>query len=207
MAWRGGRHPLLSGCHRSASPFLDSPVLHRAGPLVTGKHSLICLPARTTEPACGVHCAGSIRAVYDLLGEATNRPIYQLLGGAVRTTLPVYGSSMSKRRPHKRKPTECSPSQNHMSFKPAGSALQTRWGKAGTHGRGDQEARARRAECPGPPTLYCTPMPTERTALQERFEWVGSWKAWTLGILKNHAPTTNSNQQLKWYESLTSRSP
>jgi len=41
---------------------------------------------------CGIDTA-----VYDLLGKVTNRPVYQLLGGAVRTTLPVYGSSMSRK--------------------------------------------------------------------------------------------------------------
>ncbi len=40
---------------------------------------------------CGIDTA-----VYDLLGKVTGRPVYQLLGGAVRTTLPVYGSSMSR---------------------------------------------------------------------------------------------------------------
>jgi L-alanine-DL-glutamate epimerase-like enolase superfamily enzyme len=38
---------------------------------------------------CGVDTA-----IWDMLGQATGRPVYQLLGGAVRTTLPVYGSSM-----------------------------------------------------------------------------------------------------------------
>ena len=41
---------------------------------------------------CGIDTA-----VYDLLGKVTNRPVYQLLGGAVRTSLPVYGSSMSRK--------------------------------------------------------------------------------------------------------------
>jgi L-alanine-DL-glutamate epimerase-like enolase superfamily enzyme len=40
---------------------------------------------------CGIDTA-----VYDLLGKAVGRPVYQLLGGAVRTSVPVYGSSMSR---------------------------------------------------------------------------------------------------------------
>jgi L-alanine-DL-glutamate epimerase-like enolase superfamily enzyme len=41
--------------------------------------------------------AGIDTAVYDLLGKVTGRPVYQLLGGAVRTRIPVYGSSMSRK--------------------------------------------------------------------------------------------------------------
>jgi len=41
--------------------------------------------------------AGVDTAVYDLLGKATGRPVYQLLGGAVRTEIPVYGSAMSRK--------------------------------------------------------------------------------------------------------------
>lgn len=40
---------------------------------------------------CGIDTA-----VYDLLGKTVQRPVYQLLGGAVRTRIPVYGSSMSR---------------------------------------------------------------------------------------------------------------
>lgn len=41
--------------------------------------------------------AGVDTAVYDLLGKVTGRPVYQLLGGAVRTEIPVYGSAMSRK--------------------------------------------------------------------------------------------------------------
>ncbi len=40
---------------------------------------------------CGVDTA-----VWDLLGRVTGQPVYRLLGGAVRTRIPVYGSSMSR---------------------------------------------------------------------------------------------------------------
>jgi len=40
---------------------------------------------------CGVDTA-----VYDLLGKSVGRPVYQLLGGAVRTSIPVYGSSLRR---------------------------------------------------------------------------------------------------------------
>jgi len=40
---------------------------------------------------CGVDTA-----VWDLLGKTVGRPVYQLLGGAVRTSIPVYGSSMRR---------------------------------------------------------------------------------------------------------------
>jgi L-alanine-DL-glutamate epimerase-like enolase superfamily enzyme len=38
---------------------------------------------------CGVDTA-----VWDLLGRVTGQPVYRLIGGAVRTRIPVYGSSM-----------------------------------------------------------------------------------------------------------------
>jgi L-alanine-DL-glutamate epimerase-like enolase superfamily enzyme len=41
---------------------------------------------------CGIDSA-----VYDLLGKSVGRPVYQLLGGAVRTSVPMYGSSMSRK--------------------------------------------------------------------------------------------------------------
>jgi len=40
---------------------------------------------------CGVETA-----VWDLLGKSVGRPVYQLLGGTVRTTIGVYGSSMRR---------------------------------------------------------------------------------------------------------------
>jgi L-alanine-DL-glutamate epimerase-like enolase superfamily enzyme len=41
---------------------------------------------------CGIDSA-----IYDLLAKSVNRPVYQLLGGGVRTSIPVYGSSMSRK--------------------------------------------------------------------------------------------------------------
>jgi L-alanine-DL-glutamate epimerase-like enolase superfamily enzyme len=41
---------------------------------------------------CGIDTA-----VYDLLAKSVGRPVYQLLGGGVRTRIPVYGSSMSRK--------------------------------------------------------------------------------------------------------------
>jgi len=43
---------------------------------------------------CGIDTA-----VFDLLGKVTGRPVYQLIGGAVRTSIPVYGSSLSRTIP------------------------------------------------------------------------------------------------------------
>jgi L-alanine-DL-glutamate epimerase-like enolase superfamily enzyme len=40
---------------------------------------------------CGVETA-----VWDLLGHATGQPVYRLLGGAHRTTIPLYASSLSR---------------------------------------------------------------------------------------------------------------
>lgn len=40
---------------------------------------------------CGIETA-----IWDLLGRSVGRPVYQLLGGAVRTTIEVYGSSMRR---------------------------------------------------------------------------------------------------------------
>ncbi|MCU1476298.1 MAG: mandelate racemase/muconate lactonizing enzyme family protein [Subtercola sp.] len=40
---------------------------------------------------CGIDTA-----VWDLLGRAVGQPVYRMLGGAVRTRIPVYGSSMSR---------------------------------------------------------------------------------------------------------------
>jgi len=40
---------------------------------------------------CGIDTA-----LWDLLGQVTGRPVYKLLGGAVRETVPVYASSMSR---------------------------------------------------------------------------------------------------------------
>jgi L-alanine-DL-glutamate epimerase-like enolase superfamily enzyme len=40
---------------------------------------------------CGVETA-----VWDLLGKAVGQPVYQLLGGAIRTEIPVYASSLSR---------------------------------------------------------------------------------------------------------------
>lgn len=40
---------------------------------------------------CGIDTA-----VYDLLGRSVGRPVYQLIGGAVRTDIPVYGSSLRR---------------------------------------------------------------------------------------------------------------
>lgn len=40
---------------------------------------------------CGVDTA-----IYDLLGKATSQPVYRLLGGAFRSKIPVYASSMSR---------------------------------------------------------------------------------------------------------------
>jgi len=40
---------------------------------------------------CGVDTA-----VYDLLAKSIDRPVYQLIGGAVRTSIPVYGSSLQR---------------------------------------------------------------------------------------------------------------
>jgi L-alanine-DL-glutamate epimerase-like enolase superfamily enzyme len=40
---------------------------------------------------CGVDTA-----VYDLLGKATGRPVHQLIGGRVRSEVPVYGSSLRR---------------------------------------------------------------------------------------------------------------
>jgi L-alanine-DL-glutamate epimerase-like enolase superfamily enzyme len=41
---------------------------------------------------CGVETA-----IWDLLGKLTGRPVYQLLGGAVRQRVPVYASSLSRK--------------------------------------------------------------------------------------------------------------
>lgn len=41
---------------------------------------------------CGIDTA-----IWDLLGKVTGQPVYRLIGGAVRTAIPVYGSSMSRR--------------------------------------------------------------------------------------------------------------
>jgi L-alanine-DL-glutamate epimerase-like enolase superfamily enzyme len=40
--------------------------------------------------------SGVDTALWDLIGKATERPVYQLLGGRVRTRIPVYASSMSR---------------------------------------------------------------------------------------------------------------
>lgn len=40
---------------------------------------------------CGVDTA-----IWDLLGKSVGLPVYKLIGGAVRTSIPVYGSSMSR---------------------------------------------------------------------------------------------------------------
>lgn len=40
---------------------------------------------------CGIDTA-----VWDLLGQVTGLPVYRLIGGAVRTSIPVYGSSMAR---------------------------------------------------------------------------------------------------------------
>lgn len=40
---------------------------------------------------CGVETA-----LWDLLGKVTGQPVYRLLGGAVRTTIPMYASSLSR---------------------------------------------------------------------------------------------------------------
>jgi hypothetical protein len=40
---------------------------------------------------CGIETA-----IWDLLGKSVGRPVYQLLGGTVRTTIDVYGSSMRR---------------------------------------------------------------------------------------------------------------
>jgi L-alanine-DL-glutamate epimerase-like enolase superfamily enzyme len=41
---------------------------------------------------CGVETA-----LWDLLGQATGQPVYRLLGGAVRKTIPMYASSLSRK--------------------------------------------------------------------------------------------------------------
>jgi len=43
---------------------------------------------------CGVETA-----IWDLLGHATGQPVYRLLGGAVRSEIPVYASSLSRGAP------------------------------------------------------------------------------------------------------------
>ena len=41
---------------------------------------------------CGIDTA-----IWDILGKATGQPVYKLLGGAYRTSVPMYASSMSRK--------------------------------------------------------------------------------------------------------------